>query len=93
MEFVALWLIFAAVVGFIASGRGRSGFWWFLLSLVLSPLICMIVVLVMKKIDPNAPKPSTHFRCPDCKEFVLKEARVCKHCGCKLVPESEQQPA
>ena len=34
------------------------------------------------------PTPETHSRCPDCKELVLKEARVCKHCGCKLVPQT-----
>ena len=33
------------------------------------------------------PSPKTHVRCPDCKELVLKEARVCKHCGCKLIPQ------
>lgn len=30
--------------------------------------------------------PQTHVKCPDCAELVKKEARVCKHCGCKLVP-------
>lgn len=35
----------------------------------------------------NRASPDTHVRCPDCKELVLKEARVCKHCGCKLVPQ------
>lgn len=37
-----------------------------------------------KKGDPT---PDTHLRCPDCKEFVLKEACVCKHCGCNLAPQ------
>lgn len=36
--------------------------------------------------SPDKPRPSTHVKCPDCKEFVLKEASVCKHCGCRLVP-------
>ena len=40
-----------------------------------------------KKRDPNAPRPDTHVRCPDCKELILKEAKVCKHCGCKLVSQ------
>lgn len=35
--------------------------------------------------------PKTHVRCPDCRELVLREARVCKHCGCKLIPASAQQ--
>src|SRR4051812_48942770 len=34
-----------------------------------------------------APVPQTHVKCPDCAELVLAEARVCKHCGCKLVPQ------
>ncbi len=33
--------------------------------------------------------PQTHVKCPDCKEFVLKEASVCKHCGCRLVPQND----
>jgi len=31
--------------------------------------------------------PATHVKCPDCAELVRREARVCKHCGCKLVPQ------
>lgn len=30
--------------------------------------------------------PQTHVKCPDCAELILKEAKVCKHCGCKLIP-------
>jgi hypothetical protein len=33
------------------------------------------------------PNPDSHVKCPDCKELVLKEASVCKHCGCKLTPQ------
>ena len=39
------------------------------------------------KISHDSPTPETHIICPDCKEFIKKEARVCKHCGCKLIPE------
>ena len=38
-----------------------------------------------------APNPQTHVRCPDCAEFVLREARVCKHCGATLVPQPAQE--
>jgi hypothetical protein len=80
------WFGIAFVTGVAASARGRNGFGWFLLGLVFSPL-ALIAVLVLPKLDPNAPTPETHLRCPDCKELVLKEARVCKHCGCKLIPQ------
>lgn len=33
------------------------------------------------------PTPETHVKCPDCAELVKREARVCKHCGCKLIPQ------
>lgn len=35
---------------------------------------------------PDTPTPDTHVRCPDCAELIRREARVCKHCGCKLIP-------
>jgi len=38
--------------------------------------------------DPAAPSPRTHIKCPDCAELILKDAKVCKHCGCKLLPQS-----
>ncbi|SBT10757.1 hypothetical protein PROAA_640013 [Candidatus Propionivibrio aalborgensis] len=34
----------------------------------------------------SLPTPKTHVSCPDCKELIVKDARVCKHCGCKLTP-------
>lgn len=37
---------------------------------------------------PNGETPQTHVRCPDCKELVLRQARVCKHCKCKLRPDA-----
>lgn len=38
--------------------------------------------------DPAAPSPASHVKCPDCAELIKKEARVCKHCGCRLVPQA-----
>ena len=40
-------------------------------------------------VDPEGPTPETHVRCPDCRELVRKDANVCKHCGCKLVPATD----
>jgi TM2 domain-containing membrane protein YozV/RNA polymerase subunit RPABC4/transcription elongation factor Spt4 len=31
--------------------------------------------------------PETHVKCPDCRAFVSNEARICLHCGCKLIPQ------
>ena len=52
------------------------------------PAIALLVVAVMPaiKAETAAPTPETHVRCPDCKELVRKDARVCEHCQCKLPP-------
>jgi hypothetical protein len=47
MEYVILWVVLAIFIGALASSRGRSGFGFFLLSVVFSPLLGLIIVLVM----------------------------------------------
>lgn len=42
-----------------------------------------------KTVIVRAATPDTHIKCPDCRELILKDARVCKHCGCKLIPEQD----
>lgn len=90
---IFFWLMFALVVGLIASGRGRSGMGWFVLACLISPLLAGIFLLVSANLRTQAkrPSPSTHNKCPDCKELILKDARVCRYCGCKLAPSSITQ--
>ncbi|WP_349745343.1 zinc ribbon domain-containing protein [Roseateles cavernae] len=40
----------------------------------------------------DTPHPSTHVRCPDCRELVRMDANKCKHCGAKLIPTREAEP-
>ncbi len=47
MEIVFGWLMLALLVGLLANSRGRSGFGYFLLSTVLSPLLGVIILLVV----------------------------------------------
>lgn len=49
---IIVWLLFALVVGAFASSRGRSGLAFFLLSVLLSPLVGFIIVLI---VGSNAP--------------------------------------
>jgi len=41
----------------------------------------------MRRANPDGATPDTHVKCPDCAELIRREARVCKHCGCRLVPQ------
>lgn len=36
--------------------------------------------------DATEPTPETHVRCPDCRELVRIDAKLCKHCKAKLIP-------
>ena len=48
MEFAFFWFAFAVVVGVAANARGRDGVGWFILALIISPLIAVLLVLVMQ---------------------------------------------
>ena len=92
MELIAFWLIVAVATAIVASSKGRASFGWFILGAFFS-LIALLLVIVLPSQkapprDPNAPSPDTHVRCPDCREFVYKDARKCKHCGITLVPQN-----
>lgn len=45
--FWLFWFLLAIVVGVLASSRGRSGFGYFLLALVMSPLIAFAILLAL----------------------------------------------
>lgn len=51
MEIAFLWFVFAVVVGVAASARGRNGAGWFVLALIISPLVALPLVLVMRRQD------------------------------------------
>lgn len=102
MGLILGWLVFAIVVAIIAPSRGRSAFGWFLLSLLISPVLGLILVLALPKRgsaavsrdESGAPiTAATHVRCPDCREVVRKDAKKCKHCGAALVPVAMEDVA
>jgi hypothetical protein len=84
---IALYVAFAFALAVVAYVRGRNPIAWFAIGLAISPLFGLIVLLILP--DPRTrPSPATHVKCPDCRELVLAEARACKHCGCRLIPQA-----
>lgn len=104
MEFFLIWFFFSVIVGIMASKRQRSGFLYFLLCLVLSPLLIGILVLVLGNAKarpipvtvvspvPNPGEGDEQTRCPECRELVRIDARKCKHCGTALIAAAPAAP-
>lgn len=89
MELIAFWLIASIVVGVIATARRRNGFGWFLLALLISPLLACLLVLALGEPIAAAPQPLHDFSrrpCPYCAEPIKLEARLCPHCRSEVAP-------
>jgi len=84
MEYLIIWFLFGLVAAVIANSKGRSGCGWFLLGVLIGPFSLVIAFLPAIPAKTGEPTPETHVVCPDCAELIRKEARVCKHCGCRL---------
>lgn len=91
MEYVIIWFLFGIVAAIIANNKGRSGCLWFLAGGLFGPFSLIILALPSLKPGQQQPTPETHVQCPDCAELIRKEARVCKHCGCRVVPDSDAE--
>ena len=93
MEWLLFWIGLAVIVGVGANTRGRSGFGWFILAILISPIIAGLLVLAL---GPARASPSpqaqqlvqnlTRRACPYCAEPVLPEARFCPHCRTAIQP-------
>jgi hypothetical protein len=56
MEIFLIWVVLAIGVAYFADTRGRSGIGFFFLSIVLSPLLGFIVLLVIKDLKAEEEK-------------------------------------
>ena len=71
---VLCWIVLSIACGNYARNRGSSFLGFFILSVLISPLIIFIVAFISLG-------NSRINKCPDCAEFIKSEANVCKHCG------------
>lgn len=85
---VIAWIIFSIIVGVAASNKGRSGWGFFFLSLILSPLIGGLAILAAarneSRLEAKKLQSGDSRKCPFCAELIKKEATKCRHCGADI---------
>jgi hypothetical protein len=82
-----LWVAFSVVAAVIAGAKNRSVVGYFLLSLLLSPLIGLVLAAAMpaRKVE-YIPGPGDLAKigrapCDACGEYIMLTAKVCRFCG------------
>ena len=81
---VVTWLILAILVGIYANGKGKSGFLYFILSVILSPLVGFLIALVSGEDEDVLVEQGKKRKCPNCGELIRPEAKICSFCNSKI---------
>jgi hypothetical protein len=51
MDLILIWIVLSIVAAVFAGSKGRSGFGWFLISCLLSPLIGLLLLAILPRQD------------------------------------------
>lgn len=91
MEFFLFWIVFTVLVGVFANAKKRSVLGWCFISLIFSPLVAFLFLLVLPTVKPEEPNlelvVAEERICPYCAEPIKRAAIKCKHCGSDVAPE------
>jgi hypothetical protein len=104
MEFIVVWIISAVVCAIIASSKGRSEVGWFFIGVGIGIFGVILIACLpsTKPVSVSYAEPIRNIagkdlttplfttkKCLDCAETVLKDAKVCKHCGYRFAPPDQ----
>lgn len=93
MVILFVYFLFSLFVAAYANLIKRSGFAWFFISLIFSPLLAFVALIVLGR--PTLPGLLAGLnlkKCPQCAEKVKKGAKVCRFCGHEFEAPSKSIP-
>lgn len=95
-----IWTVLVLLVGYLARKRGRSIFFWGLLSCFITPILASILLLLLKNkkiyestkvevnklVEKNGNDNNCNilYICPKCKKEIPNESKFCSECGFKI---------
>ena len=82
MEIFLFWLVLSILVAVYANGKGKSGVLYFILAVVLSPLLGFLIALISGD--------DTKKKCSNCGQNIDKSAKVCPYCSDSKVKTEKQ---
>lgn len=92
MDWLLVWLISAIVTGVIAQTKGRGGFRWFFVGVILGP-VGVLLALGQDITDAEERRrardggTSKLYRlCPACAEIIGRSATICPVCKQSIPP-------
>lgn len=79
-----IYIALCAGVGYVARTRGRSGFAYTVISLITTPVLAYLILLIAAGGEAGL------VPCPRCAEKIQRKAQVCRFCGVQFVPPPAQ---
>jgi len=92
MSLLIIWGFFGFIAAVVAISKGRSGFGWFILGMLLGPFALVVALLPSRNLQPPmaASTPAADLvPCPECAEMIQRQARKCRFCGAAVTPPPE----